>query len=73
MVAWSRTGLRVKELAEQVPAGVSVLAASTPAEVLDCSDVVCTLTPSTRPIVAAADVRPGVLWAPAGKSKYERD
>jgi alanine dehydrogenase len=60
VVVWSRTAARIKELAEHVPAGVSVLVASTPADVVGHSDVVCTLTPSVSPLLGAADLRPGV-------------
>ncbi len=60
VVAWSRSGSRIRELAEQAPAGVAVLAARTPGEVFDSADVVCTLTPSVSPLVKAADIRPGV-------------
>ena len=59
VVVWSRTAARVERLAEQVPRGVSVRAASTPAEVFGRAGVVCTVTPSVQPMVGSADVRPG--------------
>ena len=59
-VVWSRSDSTAQMFVELAPAGVSVMLAATPEQVLAEADVVCTLTPSRVPLVRSADLRPGV-------------
>lgn len=58
VLVWSRSAETAERLAEQVAGRVPVSVASTPRAVFE-ADVVCTLTPSTTPIVRADWLRPG--------------
>ncbi len=60
IVVWSRSDASARNLREQVMSGVSVSLATSPREVLNEADVVCTLTPSLKPLVNGVDLRPGI-------------
>lgn len=60
VVIWSRSAASAGELAEQVGQDVSATIASSPRQVMQEADVVCTLTPSLTPLVNGRDVRAGV-------------
>ncbi|WP_221584950.1 ornithine cyclodeaminase family protein [Microbacterium sp. G2-8] len=58
VVVWSRTAARAEALAADAP-GFDVDVVGTVEQVFAAADVVCTLTPSTAPIVQGEWVRPG--------------
>lgn len=60
VVVWSRTPAAAARLVEEITAaGLTARAAPHPQEVAAASDVLCTLTPSTDPILRACWIRPG--------------
>ncbi len=60
VVAWGRDRVRVERYRTDMrAAGYSVEVAGTPAEVAAACDLIVTATPSTQPLLRAADIRPG--------------
>lgn len=63
LTVWSRSAATVARFAADVERSGDwdgeIVAASSPREVVDASDVVCTLTPSVEPILSGAWLRPG--------------
>ena len=62
IVVWSRTPATAARFVERVRAagfGMEVIHADTPKDVVGAADIVCTLTPSQRPILLGEWLRPG--------------
>ncbi|WP_404429943.1 ornithine cyclodeaminase family protein [Microbacterium lacus] len=60
VVVWSRTAQRADELVRALLSrDIKAIAVSTPREVVDLADVVCTLTPSSKPVISGEWLRPG--------------
>ncbi len=60
LVAWGRDPVRVERYrTDMTAAGFSVEVARTPGEVAAACDLIVTTTPSTEPLLTAADIRPG--------------
>ncbi len=60
VVAWGRDRQRVEEYrADMAAAGFEVLAAESPTGVAATAQLIVTTTPSTEPLLQAADIRPG--------------
>lgn len=73
VVAWGRDPLRLEEYRRDMAQhGFEVIAAESPAEVAAAADLVITTTPSTEPLLQAADIRPGTHINAIGSDTTEK-
>ncbi|MGD8683324.1 MAG: ornithine cyclodeaminase family protein [Chloroflexota bacterium] len=73
VVAWGRSPVRLDEYrAEMAEHGFEVAAAATPADVAAAAGLIVTTTPSTEPLLQAADIRPGTHISAIGSDTPDK-
>ena len=73
VVAWGRDRQRLEEYrSDMTAAGYEVLAAESPARVAALSQIIVTTTPTTEPLLRAADIRPGTHINAIGSDTTEK-
>jgi ornithine cyclodeaminase len=73
VVAWGRSAGNVEAyVRDMAAAGFRVEGASEPRDVAAVADLIVTTTPSTRPLLTAADIRPGTHITAIGSDTTEK-